>query len=165
MTIAEGAPTRDILVTLVRIVLGVVFVVASIEKIANPTGFAAAISGYRIIAGDPALLIATVLPWIELLCGLGLLFGLSVRGSALLALIMLSVFTLVVLSALWRGLDISCGCYTQDPDATRIGWSKVGENGVLILMSFLVLRRSDSTLPDRSGCDANGNSLRPDRSH
>lgn len=142
MTIAERTCTRNISITLVRIVLGVVFIFASFEKIADPTAFAASISGYRIVASDPALMIGTVLPWIELLCGLGLLLGLFVRGSALLALIMLSLFTVVVLSALVRGLDISCGCYTQDPSAERIGWWKVGENAVLILMSLLVLHQS-----------------------
>ena len=133
---------QDILITLVRIVLGVVFIFVSIEKIADPTAFAASVSDYKIVSAGPALAIATVLPWIELLCGLGLLFGLFARGSALLALIMLSLFTAAVLSALWRGLDISCGCYTQDPTANRIGWWKIGENAAFIVMSFLVLRRS-----------------------
>jgi len=121
-----------------------VFIAASIEKIDDPNAFAVSLGGYRIVAGHPALLIATVLPWIELLCGLGLLLGVSVRGSALLAFTMLSLFTIVVFSALWRGLDISCGCYTQDPGGERIGWWKVGENAVLLLMSFLALHRSGS---------------------
>lgn len=54
---------------------------------------------------------------------------------------MLSVFTVLVLSALWRGLDISCGCFTQDPKAELIGWKKVGENLLLVFMSLLVFRR------------------------
>jgi putative oxidoreductase len=142
MKIPECISARELLVTLLRIVLGVVFIFVSIEKIADPTAFAASISGYRLVSADPALFISTVVPWIEFLCGLGLLFGLFVRGSALLALVMLILFTAVVLSALWRGLDISCGCYTQDPTAERIGWWKAGENVVLIGMSYLVLRHA-----------------------
>ena len=137
----KGIPTRDIVIAFLRIVLGVLFIAVSIEKITDPTAFATSIGGYRIVSAGPALLIGTVLPWIELLCGLGLLLGLFLRGSALLALVMLILFTVVVLSALWRGIDISCGCFTQDPTAERIGWWKVGENAVLIVMSFLVLRR------------------------
>jgi uncharacterized membrane protein YphA (DoxX/SURF4 family) len=134
--------TRNRVITLLRIILGIVFIFASIEKVLDPEAFATSISGYRIVSAGPALLIATVLPWVELLCGLGLLFGVFVRGSGLLALIMLTVFTVLVVSALWRGLDISCGCFTQDPTAERIAWKKVGENLLLIFMSFLVFRRS-----------------------
>jgi putative oxidoreductase len=143
MNAADRTFTRDIVVTLLRVILGSLFIFVSIEKIADPAAFATSISAYRIVTGHSVLLIATLLPWIELLCGLGLLLGLLVRGSSLLALIMLSVFTIVVFSALWQGLDISCGCYTQDPAAERIGWSKVGENFLFILMSLAVYGRSE----------------------
>jgi uncharacterized membrane protein YphA (DoxX/SURF4 family) len=127
------------LIALLRIILGVVFVFASISKIADPGAFADAIGSYRIISGTGALLLATILPWIELLAGFGLLFGLFVRGSALLVAVMLIVFTLAVLSALWRGLDISCGCFSMDPAAERLGWWKTAEDVLLLVMSLLVL--------------------------
>jgi len=138
----ETDSLRSTAITFLRIVLGLVFVFASINKLADPGAFAEAIGSYRIIAGTAALLVATVLPWIELLTGFGLLFGLFVRGSALLAMIMLFGFTLAVLSALWRGLDISCGCFTLDPAAERIGWWKTAENALLFITSFLILRQS-----------------------
>jgi putative oxidoreductase len=140
MKVPDRVLTRDIVFTLLRIFLGFIFIFASLEKILHPDAFATSIIDYRIVSAGPALLIATVLPWIELLCGLGLLFGVFLRGSALLALIMLSVFTVLVLSALWRGLDISCGCFTQDPTAERIGWKKVGEDLLLTFMSILAFR-------------------------
>ena len=142
MTLVQPTSIRDIVIALLRIILGVVFIFASIEKIADPGAFASAISSYRVVSSGPALLIATILPWIELLCGFGLLVGLFVRGSALLVLIMLTVFTVAVLSALWRGMDISCGCYSQDPTAGRIGWRKLGENAVLITIAFVLLLQS-----------------------
>jgi putative oxidoreductase len=135
--------TQNVVITLLRVALGVVFVSVSIGKIADASAFAASISGYRIVTGDMALLAGTILPWVELLCGCGLIFGLFVRGSSFLVLIMVTVFTIAVISALWRGLDISCGCYRQDPGAARIGWWKVGENSVFILVSLLVFVRSD----------------------
>ena len=141
----ERTSTGDSVIALIRIAIGALFIFASVEKVADPTAFAVAINGYTIVSSGPALIIATVLPWMELLCGLGMFFGVFVRGSALLALCMLNLFTVAVIAALWRGLDISCGCYTQDPTAGRIGWWKLGENLVLIGMSFLVFRRSSST--------------------
>jgi len=130
---------RRVHVTLARIVLGTVFVFASIEKIADPDAFAAAVANYRALPAFPALAAATVVPWVELLCGFGLLSGTRVRGSALLISGMLVVFTGLVISALLRGLDISCGCFTLDPSAATVGWRKVAENVLLLAAAGLVL--------------------------
>src|SRR5512142_2147654 len=67
-----------------RIVLGLTFVAASIDKIADPAMFAKATANYKLISGWPVLLVATFLPWVELLCGLLTLSGLYLRGSSLL---------------------------------------------------------------------------------
>lgn len=126
-----------------RVFLGVLFVVISIDKIADPAAFARSISDYRIVTGTPAMVLATVLPWVELLCGLALAFGILLRGSSLLIGSLLIVFTFAVASALLRDLDISCGCFTQDPSADRIGWLKIGENIVLLaLAAYLFLSRN-----------------------
>jgi uncharacterized membrane protein YphA (DoxX/SURF4 family) len=121
-----------------RVFLGVFLLFVSIDKIADPTSFARSIADYRIVAGTAVLVLATVLPWMELLCGLALAFGTVIRGSALLSGTLFSIFTLAVFSALVRGLDISCGCFTQDPSAARLGWLKMGENAVLIILSAYV---------------------------
>ena len=128
------------IVLLLRITLGTVFIAASYDKIVDPTAFAASIINYRIVAPIPALYIATFLPWMELLCGVGLLLGVFVRGSSLLVVVMLVLFTLGVASAMARGLDISCGCFTQDPAAERIGWLKLVENCILIAIGFFSFR-------------------------
>lgn len=121
-----------------RIVLGMVFLVASIEKLADPAAFATSIGYYRLITGNTAMLVATILPWVELLCALALLFGVAMRGSSFLCGVMLIVFIAAIVSALARGLDISCGCFTQDPAAGKIGWQKLVENSLLVLVSILV---------------------------
>ena len=57
-----------------------------------------------------------VLPWLELCSGVLLVTGLWLRASAGIATALFGVFTLAVLSALLRGLDISCGCFgTSSP--------------------------------------------------
>lgn len=118
-----------------RVFLGMLLVVISIDKIADPAAFARSIGDYRIVMGAPALFLATILPWMELLCGLALASGILIRGSSLLVGSLLLVFTLAVVSALLRDLDISCGCFTRDPSADRIGWLKIGENAVLLALA------------------------------
>lgn len=124
---------------LTRAFLGSFFIVISIDKIADPAAFVQSIANYKIL---PSLLVqvtGTILPWVELLAGLTILFGILPRGGSLLLCTMLGVFSIAVISALLRGLDISCGCFTQDPTAGTIGWMKVAENGSLFLLSLFLL--------------------------
>ena len=121
-----------------RLLLGLTFLIASIDKIADPGLFANAIANYKLISGWPTMLVATLLPWIELLCGLSVLFGLHLRGSSFLLFLMLTMFTLAVMTGLIRGLDISCGCFTLDPQVHKIGWQKILENLGLIAVSVLL---------------------------
>lgn len=129
---------NDYLTLAARVFVGFLFVFISIDKIANPEAFAASISNYKIVSLSLADFFATILPWVELLCGLAILFGILLRGSSFLLTSLLVVFTAAVASALVRGLDISCGCFTQDPQAGKIGWTKLAENiGLILITSFL----------------------------
>lgn len=124
------------LVVLVRVFIGLLFIVSSLEKIVDPAAFAQSIGKYQMFPGWLSAFIATVLPWLELLCGFSVLFGTLVQGSSLLLTTMLTAFTLAVIIAITRGLDISCGCFTQDPTAGRIGWLKVLQNSTLIVLTL-----------------------------
>ncbi|MBI3579255.1 MAG: DoxX family membrane protein [Ignavibacteriales bacterium] len=138
--------SNEYLALLTRVLLGVLFIVISIEKIADTAAFTNSIANYKILSPVLASLVATVLPWIELLCGLCILFGILTRGSSLLMALMLFVFTVVVLTALLRGLDISCGCFTQDPQAGKIGWMKVAQNLSLFFLSIFLFYSNNNKL-------------------
>lgn len=130
---------NDYLTLIARTFLGFLFIIASIAKIADPAAFAASIGNYKIVSGALLMVFATLLPWVELLCGLCLLAGILTRGSSFLLTSLLVVFTLAIISALLRGLDITCGCFTQDPDAGKVGWMKVAENAGLIFLGLFTL--------------------------
>jgi uncharacterized membrane protein YphA (DoxX/SURF4 family) len=131
--------TNTILILLVRVFLGGLFIVASLDKIVDPAAFAASILNYKIVGPTLAMVIATILPSLELLCGLSLILGLYPRTSALFITFMLVGFTILITSALLRGLDISCGCFTQDPNVSKIGYIKILENVGMIMLGVLLL--------------------------
>ena len=121
----------------VRLVLGFIFIFASIEKIAQPEEFAKAITNYRLLPTPAVNLFAIVLPWVELLAGLFLILGLLVRGSSLLLTFLLSLFALAIAISLARGLDISCGCFGT-ASARKVGWTALGEDLLMLLGSLLL---------------------------
>ena len=107
-------------VALLRIALGVVFVVASVDKIQNPQSFADNIAHYRMMPYQLINLVAMTLPWIEIVTGSLLVTGIWIRANAVVVSGMLVVFSLAIFQALLRDLDISCGCFSTDPAAHKM---------------------------------------------
>lgn len=97
-----------------RILLGAIFIYAGSGKILNPEQFAQAVINYRLVPLARVNLFAIVLPWLELVSGIFLLVGLFSRGSIIIITLLMALFLGAIGSALWRGLDISCGCFSTD---------------------------------------------------
>lgn len=97
----------------VRVYLGVVFVAASIYKIAEPHEFAISIATYDILPLELVNPMAILLPWIEVVCGVTLIAGIWTRASALCILGMMVMFVAAILVALAKDLQMSCGCFAS----------------------------------------------------
>jgi len=130
-----------------RLFLGSVFLVSGILKIIQMEEFAISIVNYKLMSGSAVALLAMILPWLEVICGGSILLGLYYRGSTLLVFLMMLLFTGAVLTAIFRGLDISCGCFTQDPAVGKVGWMKILENLGLIGVSLILLFNASAQWP------------------
>ena len=127
---------HPLFIFLLRVLLGSIFIISGLDKIADMNAFVHAILNYQIVGTGIATSVATILPWLEILCGIGLILGIYPRTSAFIITALLIIFTVLVSSAMIRGLDISCGCFTQDSSAAKIGWQKIFENLMMILMGI-----------------------------
>lgn len=121
-----------------RIVLGAIFLYAGVIKILDPSGFAVAVSNYRILPGLLVNPFALVLPWIEVISGISLLLGIGIEGGALIIGSLLFVFALALGMGLLRGLDISCGCFSTSQEAQAITWSYLARDLILLFMAGFV---------------------------
>ena len=99
-----------------RLAVGGVFIYAGATKIGSPAAFYTDIQAYRILPHLAAWGMAVYLPWLEIFCGLGVVFKLCYRGALLSLLILMIVFTIALASGMARGLDISCGCFGSITD-------------------------------------------------
>jgi len=138
------------LILAIRLILGETFIWASIDKIANPGGFALSIYNYRMLPHETINLMAIVMPWLELVTGILIIAGIFMRGSAFWIGLMLLVFIVALSSALARGLDIDCGCFSVEGghgvDTGLLIRDILMFFGALVVMFFgtsaLTLRRS-----------------------
>ena len=136
----------DIFTVLARWLLGAGFIYLGLNKALHPVDFLKLMQQYDITQNVLFLnCIAAWLPWFEVFCGLLLLLGVAVRGTALTLLSMLVPFTLLVFyraSILQTLQDIpfcavkfDCGCGTGEEFVCR----KLLENFLLILLSIWLL--------------------------
>ena len=131
----------------VSIALGALFIYASHDKILAPRDFARIIYHYRLAGPSaelgfvPANLLATVLPWVELVCGVLLIVGLWRREAAALTALMLVMFVFAVGWALAQGIDIkNCGCFSVSSDGRAAGIKLIlGDLGLLLAALYLVV--------------------------
>jgi uncharacterized membrane protein YphA (DoxX/SURF4 family) len=131
-----------------RLVLGGMFIYLGYNKAIDPVGFLKLVREYPMVPeSTPVLLnlIAVILPWLEILCGILLIAGVAVRGNAVLMLLMLAVFTGAVAlrtvgiynaeEIAFCAIKFDCGCGVGEVFICK----KLLENSGLLLLSLLVL--------------------------
>ena len=129
-------------VTLIlRWIVALVFIYAGVGKILNPTGFAESIDNYRMLPYFLVTIMAAILPWLEVLCGLLLIFGKWLKGASLIVIAMNAVFIVAITSALLRGLDINCGCFSLAADSAKVGIMRLLEDVGLLIAGVIIYRR------------------------
>ena len=136
---------RSVIALLCRIILGVILVYASIDKIVHPAEFAKAIGNYNVLPFGLENLLGIVLPVLELLVGICLVLGIMIDGSAIIAGGMMVVFIIAISQALFRGIDINCGCFkvTVENGGHQVGIRRIIEDFIYLGMALMVLSRGE----------------------
>lgn len=123
-----------------RLILAAVFLYAGVDKALHPGDFAGQIAGYRLLPAWAVTLAAVWMPWLELVAGSCLAFGLLTESSALVLGSLSLVFAGATGSAVLRGLDIECGCFSTRASGA-VGWDHVLLDLALVALAGLVLVR------------------------
>ena len=95
----------------IRFGLGALLLWSGLVKARQPYEFLAAVYAYQLVGPTPGLLLAALIPWLEIVVGCCLVGGVLVEGALLATVALTSSFTLAIASAWHRGLGISCGCF------------------------------------------------------
>ena len=127
-----------------RIVVGVIFLWASFDKIIDPAKFARDISNYHIVPLGLENTIALILPWLEFFIGTGLILGVMVDGSIIISSVLLITFNIMIAQAMARGFNIDCGCGLKE--GQLVGFEKLIENFIFIIFSYFVYVRKEKIL-------------------
>lgn len=127
---------KSILLDLIRLALAFIFIISSIEKMKNPYAFALSVDAYQIFPNWIINLSVLLIPWFELFIAFGLIFRYKLKANLILYILLMLLFTLLVVVAIIKGLDIECGCYGES--SSKVGLTKLLEN-ILIMIGCFIL--------------------------
>jgi putative oxidoreductase len=138
---------------IVGLLVGALFVFAGLTKIVDfqpfrvvdPMEFARAIDNYKILPWSMSVWLSFYLPWLEIICGLALIFRRFYSGALTLVLALMLVFIGGSVAAKARGIDISCGCFGHVSDQLSFAWHMVLD--FAILAGLVALWRWDGVNP------------------
>ena len=148
-----GINTLDITI-IPRIILGFVFIIASYHKILDPASFSNNIHNFHITPSAVENLAALFIPWLELILGVFLIFGVFLEGSISLTIGLYIFFIFILSQAVFRGIDVHCGCFKTEADAgvtdLKMGLIKrIGEDFLLLGMAFIYKMKNKITISNR----------------
>jgi uncharacterized membrane protein YphA (DoxX/SURF4 family) len=134
--------THPIFLRAVGIVVGVVLVYASLDKIARPDRFADIVHDYDMLPLVAINGFALLMPSTEMVAGAALILGLWRRGAGLVATALTVAFMIAIAQAELRGLKIECGCFdVSGMSSSEASWSLFARDVPLLLGAVLVWRR------------------------
>lgn len=134
---------NDYLTLIIRLIVGGIFIYASLDKITNPAQFARIVYNYHLLPAALINIFALTLPWVELLCGIFLVVGYKQEGSVLILNLLILAFIMALTVNLFRGVNIECGCFTVSSKAKgNIIDLLLRDIGLLVLTLYLFFSRS-----------------------
>jgi uncharacterized membrane protein YphA (DoxX/SURF4 family) len=146
-----------VVLTLGRVALGAIFLVAAYTKLHFNGGwhfgdyqffFAMAIDSYNMLPLWAVEIMARVLPIFEALLGFWLISGVGLRWVGLITSALLLVFIGAMTRALILHIQIKCGCFGNDEPLTI--WTLLRDSTLLVLSlavtigAFLVKKRQNA---------------------
>ena len=125
-------------IPVLRLLAGGLFVIPGVLKAADPGAFLKAVENYRILPHALAVGTAFYLPWLEIVCGTGVISRRLRAGALGLLILLMLVFMVALVSAWSRGLNIDCGCFGSDGDGpAHYGRALTRDVFILAVLCFL----------------------------
>ena len=127
-----------------------IFIYAGALKALDPVQFAHDIKNFQILPWRISVALAFYLPWLEIFCGVALVFRFFYRGALCILSGLIVIFTLATIAAKVRGLDITCGCFGHASQHWSFPSHLVTNLGILaaLLALFFQSARRKAVLSD-----------------
>jgi protein-disulfide isomerase/uncharacterized membrane protein YphA (DoxX/SURF4 family) len=141
-TLVTWTKLRPWLGTVIRLILGAVWIWASWAKLKDPHQFLLAVRAYDATPEWLSKAIAYGLPVLELCVGVLLIVGIVVRLAASVSAFLFAVFLIGIVQAWVRGIQLDCGCFGgggPTDNGANYTWDVLRDLGLLVLAVYLIV--------------------------
>jgi uncharacterized membrane protein YphA (DoxX/SURF4 family) len=118
-------------------ILGVIWITASISKILDMSGFVDTVVAYDLIPQTLAEIYGWMVPWVELYLGCSLILGVLPRVSAAISILLTANFAIASTYALEKFPDSTCGCFGSFILLSHTVSLTI--DGIMFLMALVIL--------------------------
>src|SRR5512137_73488 len=144
------------ILTVLRVALGVLFIISAFAKLQHPDLFVDAVQNYHMLPVGLADLFGTVLPWTELFVGWCLVLGIFPTFAAVICILMTLTFVVGNVSSFFKDVGEACGCLGNLVNMNHTT-SLIVDVVMLLVAGLLIYQRR------RAGMVGIGNLLRLER--
>tara|TARA_Y100001970_G_C14090118_1_gene779554 strand:+ start:673 stop:1116 length:444 start_codon:yes stop_codon:yes gene_type:complete len=128
---------------LFRLIVGIVFIYASYDKILDPISFSKNIHNFHITPIFIENLAALIIPWLELIIGILLILGLFLEGTTTITIALLMFFIFILSQAVFRGIDVHCGCFKSEAEIATVDLrfqliKRIVEDIILLIFTYFI---------------------------
>jgi uncharacterized membrane protein YphA (DoxX/SURF4 family) len=131
--------SNDILAIICRLTFGIIFIYASLDKIASPDQFARVVYNYHIVPSSLINVFALILPMTELIAGICLILGIWYTGARNYLIILMAIFLIAISINMARGVNLECGCFSVSSKAKSFGYELILRDLAMVLPGVILL--------------------------
>lgn len=135
----QSSVLKNALLMTARLIAGGALILAAIGKLKNPEALMLSMKSFELVPVMIIPLSAYILPWLELVVGVCLVYGLATRASAVWASILYIIFTVALLSVLARGMSVDCGCFGALTGESTVSWRSIVRNGIFLSTALVCI--------------------------
>ena len=132
------------LTAVVRIILGVLFLLSGLSKVLDVGEFSKIIMNYGIIPDWLVPYPAILLPFLEIIIGINFIIGFKIKASSLISILLMIFFIVIISYALATGKSFDCGCFNFSKLGfalnEKLSYKLIIRNIILLLFFILIFR-------------------------
>ena len=121
----------------VRTIIALIFIYSGVVKFLNLYEFGEVISRYHILPQGIEIPFASLIVAAEIILGLLFILGVYEKETGVFLILLNIVFIFAMFTAIVRGIDTSCGCFSKEGDV--LGLKDIVRDIVFILMIIIVI--------------------------
>ncbi|MCL4467989.1 MAG: DoxX family membrane protein [Deltaproteobacteria bacterium] len=137
---------RPVIILVLRVILGIVFVVAAYGKLLHPDALVSTVINFNILPLGLAKIFAETLPWIEMIGGIMLIIGFGTRGASFALGWLLVSFIIAIWINIHRGVSMDCGCFDLFGMNEKIGSAILIRDIVFLIVAIALVFTKDFML-------------------